>query len=159
MNAGFVRRGDGIYRAFSEDEVRVLRGLVEGLDRTIVEGDATDEVLTRLAPAGYGPEEAESAAEFAEFTRQRILDGKRERLAVVTAGLDRADLLALDPAEAQAWLLAINDLRLALAERIGVDRLDAQNLDPNDGAQNSGATGEIYDWLGWLQSGLLDALG
>ncbi|BDI24134.1 DUF2017 family protein [Herbiconiux sp. L3-i23] len=149
MTAGFVRRGDGIYRAFSEDEIRVLRGLAEGLDRTVSQAEAGDPVLARLVPDAYGADDPEASAEFAEFTRERILDAKRQRLAALTAGLERADFLALGPQEAQDWLLALNDIRLALAERIGPERLEASDL---------GATGEIYGWLGWLQSGLIDAM-
>jgi len=144
-----VRKGERTLRAFSGDEIRVLQGLVEGLRRTLDESDDADEVLARLAPAGYEPDEAEAAAEFAEYTRERILDGKRQRLATVAAGLDDAALLVLDTEGAQTWLLALNDVRLALATRIGADRLEGADL---------GATGEVYDWLGWLQSGLVDAV-
>lgn len=148
MTGGFVARDGVIYRALSEQEATVLRGLVGGLLRTLEEGDAADPVLRRLAPDAYAADEADASAEFAGFTRERILDGKRERLLALAADAEKDGIIALDRDAAQIWLLAINDLRLALAERIGHDRLTADD-DP---------TGDVYDWLGWLQSGLVDAV-
>jgi hypothetical protein len=148
VNSGFMRRDGSVYRAFSADEIRVLRGLADGLDQTIGENESDDPVLQRLAPSAYG-DDVESSEEFAGFTRERILDAKRERLAFMVASLERADLLALEPTEVEPWLLALNDIRLALAERLEIDGVE----DPD-----RGAAGEVYDWLGWLQSGLIDTI-
>ena len=148
MNSGFLRRGDFIYRAFADEEVRVLKGLVHGLDQTLEGDDPNDPVLRRMAPAAYGPEEGDFADEFAGFTHTRIVAGKRERLAAFADGLSADGITELDLAAAQIWLMALNDLRLALAERIGTDGLDSQN----------GTSGEVYDWLGWLQSGLVEVV-
>lgn len=156
MNAGFVRVGDLIERDFSVEEIDVLTSLAEGLDDTLSDDSADDPVLDRLLPAAYGDDDPEASAEFARFTRDRITEAKRGRLTrVLLLGAqgqepeDGGSRISVDQAAAQEWLLALNDIRLALAARIGVERLDDLRLGP---------IGEVYEWLGWLQSGLIDAV-
>jgi hypothetical protein len=153
QTSGWLRRADHVYRAFSTDEIRVLRGLLTGLERTIDDGDPTDAVLLRLAPAAYSDQEAEAQQEFADFTRDRILDGKQQRLRAASADLDHAGLLELDDAGTVRWLQTLGDVRLALAERVGPDLLAG-----GFGVPNPDPAAEIYDWLGWLQSGLVEVV-
>ncbi|MFD1715079.1 DUF2017 family protein [Amnibacterium flavum] len=153
MNSGFVRVGDLIERDFSAEEVDVLTSLAVGLDDTLDAAEGDDPVLDRLLPAAYGDDDPEASAEFARFTRERIAEAKRGRLTrlLLLSADEHGDgsRLSLDEAAAQEWLLALNDIRLALAARIGVDRLGDPRLGP---------IGDVYDWLGWLQSGLLDTV-
>ena len=51
------------------------------------------------------------------------------------------------------WLTVLNDLRLALGTRIGISEEDTDDdFDEEDHAQ------EIYSWLTWLQSNLLEEI-
>jgi hypothetical protein len=155
VSAGFVRVGELIEREFSVEEVDVLTSLAEGLDETLSDDSSDDPVLDRLLPAAYGDDDPEASDEFARFTRDRITEAKRGRLTrvlLLSAQSDEASevggaQVSLDDAAAQDWLLALNDIRLALAARIGVERLDDVRIGP---------IGEVYEWLGWLQSGLVD---
>ena len=58
--------------------------------------------------------------------------------------------------QADAWLGALNDLRLVLGTRLEVtEDLDADDLAEDD-PRLPGL--EIYGWLGWLQESLLGCL-
>jgi hypothetical protein len=162
MTAGFRRSGDRIEYDFTGHEVALMHSLAVGLDETLSAAgdDDGDAVLDRLLPAAYGDDDAEASAEFAGYTRDRIAAAKRLRLRLLLEMLGADDealaraqevgvAVSLDADTAHSWLLALNDVRLALATRIGTDRLADPRLGP---------IGEVYDWLGWLQSGLLDAL-
>lgn len=66
--------------------------------------------------------------------------------------------LVLSTDQAQAWLGALNDIRLALAVRLGIEQDDDARwgtLPPDD---PRATVHEIYAWLGWLQETLVRAL-
>jgi hypothetical protein len=63
--------------------------------------------------------------------------------------------VTLSAAEAQAWLLTLTDLRLALAARLEIVDDDWQRPEDDDPqAPNFG----VYDWLTYLQESLVQAL-
>jgi hypothetical protein len=67
-------------------------------------------------------------------------------------------IVDLDHDNANAWLGAINDIRLALGVRLNVQENNAEVLEllaPDDPLR--GVYG-VYTWLGWLQESLLSAL-
>jgi len=128
-----------------------------------------DPVLARLFPTAYQHDE-EAAAEFRRFTEGSLRDGKAAGAAVIIDTLEEAGLppeltedgLTIDvemaePA-AEAWLRSFTDLRLALATRLGVEEDDddvwlaADDEDPRSQAH------DIYQWVGYLQETLVDAL-
>lgn len=157
MSSGWRVRGGRIARRFSADETAALISLGSGLDETLghVGEGLDDAVLERLVPRAYDESEGEAADEFAAHTADRIAEGKQERLRSLLADLASDDgasgrmRVDLDGDRAQQWLLALNDLRLALAARLGADRLDDPGIGP---------VGDVYMWLGWVQSGLIDAV-
>ena len=62
----------------------------------------------------------------------------------------------LDADEADAWLRALNDLRLVLGTRIDVSEdLDYANVDLNE---PRGRDLAVYGYLTWLQEQLVEAL-
>jgi hypothetical protein len=64
----------------------------------------------------------------------------------------------LDHDNANAWLGAINDIRLALGVRLKVESNSNEHLEilaPDDPLRGVYA---VYTWLGWLQESLLSAL-
>jgi hypothetical protein len=128
-----------------------------------------DPVLRRLFPTAY-PDDEEAAAEFRRYTEGSLRDGKAAAAAAIIDGLEEAGLppllqeeglvidVELDPAEATSWLRSFTDLRLALATRLGVEEGDEAywySLDDDDPRSQAH---DIYEWVGFLQETLVDAL-
>jgi hypothetical protein len=64
----------------------------------------------------------------------------------------------LDHDSANAWLGAINDMRLALGVRLNVQERSSDELEllaPDDPLRGVYI---VYGWLGWLQEGLVASL-
>ncbi|MGR6997856.1 DUF2017 domain-containing protein [Yinghuangia aomiensis] len=117
-------------------------------------------VLARLLPDAYR-DDAAASAEFRRYTendlRLRKVDNARTVRADIAAAGPGARVV-LDEAHAQAWLGALNDLRLALGTNLGVTEdldLYAESLDPDDPRL---AVLAVYHWLGVLQESLVEAL-
>ena len=128
-----------------------------------------DPVLARLFPTAY-PDDEEAAAEFRRFTEGSLRDGKAAAACAIIDGLEEAGLppeltedglmidVELDEAGAETWLRSFTDIRLALATRLGVEEgdedywLSLPDEDPRAQAH------DIYDWVGYLQETLVDAL-
>lgn len=148
--------------------VRRRRGAIEvGLDRTerrllfdlatqflgVIEGDDSDPALVRLFPDGYR-NDPEAAAEFRTYTREGLVTHKKRNAERVVARL--ADIpLELDDDDAESWLPFLTDLRLVVAERLGIV---ADGDDPNALDTSGGGLAAAYDWLGELQWQLVEAL-
>jgi len=120
-----------------------------------------DPVLHRLLPNAYA--DPESAAEFRKYTesslrlvKQTHLMYLREQLVFpVDHELPKADIAVTDPTQ---WLIAINDLRLALAVRLGIntDSFDEyEKMKDNDRQKPLFA---VYFWLGSIQESLISHL-
>jgi Domain of unknown function (DUF2017) len=78
-----------------------------------------DPALARLLPDAH-KDDPQAAAEFRRYTEAGLRARKRQGLKLARRTLDRGALLRLDDAEAGAWLVALTDVRLVLAERIGL---------------------------------------
>ncbi len=127
-----------------------------------------DPVLARLFPAAYVDDD-ESAADFRRFTQDRLVDGKHASAQAVLAmlpddvGDDLADEVAdteivLDRAAALQWLGTLNDVRLALGTRLGVEQDDDETWDALPEVDPWASVHQIYQWLGWIQETLVAAL-
>jgi Domain of unknown function (DUF2017) len=128
-----------------------------------------DPALARLFPDAY-TEDPEAAADFRRYTEIGLRDTKVRNATIARATLNRdgpvseADerqrdrRLRLTPEEAQAWLGALNDLRLTLGVRLDVteDADDAFVELPDDDPRKP--MWQVYLWLGWLQDTLVGAL-
>jgi hypothetical protein len=114
-----------------------------------------DPVLARLFPDAYR-EDGEASAEFRRYTEAGLRAGKRANAEVVLRTLGEGGEIVLDAEQAQAWLRALNDLRLALGTRLGVTEESPRQLDPDDPRS---APFAAYDWLTYLQESLVRALG
>jgi hypothetical protein len=117
-----------------------------------------DPVLARLLPDAYS-DDPEASGEFRRYTEQGLRSGKvaaaRTVLATLPAGGGR---VRLSGPEAQAWLRALNDVRLALGVRLEVtDDFDdrAEEIEPDD---PRAAYVDVYHWLAFLQETLVRAL-
>lgn len=116
----------------------------------------SDPALARLLPDAYADDE-EAAADFRRYTEPALRATKRTaaRTALSTLVADGARVLSED--EAQAWLRALNDLRLTLGTRLGVTDDDSGET-ADDADDPRGYAYAVYDYLSWLQETLLRVL-
>jgi hypothetical protein len=114
-----------------------------------------DPALARLLPDAHR-DDPKASAEFRRYTESGLRARKREGLALALSTLDRGSLLRLGDAEARAWLVALTDVRLVLAERIGLRTDDDHEFleqvvarlvesQPPAGAGGSGEPGDADD--------------
>jgi uncharacterized protein DUF2017 len=140
----------GVELRLSREERTLLVGLAAEL-RSLLEGETGDPSLRRLFPPAYDDEQDEDA--YRALMGAELLDGRREALELLARSAEQERLSA---GEADAWLRALNDLRLVLGTRLDVQEdtlLD--ELRPDD----ERATGlAIYGYLSWLQEQLVAAL-
>ncbi|MGI8522487.1 MAG: DUF2017 domain-containing protein [Nocardioides sp.] len=128
-----------------------------------------DPVLARLFPTAYAGDE-EAAGEFRRFTEGALRDGKAATAAAVIEALEEAGLppelgeerlvidVELDPPATEAWLKSLTDVRLALATRLGVEEGDEEYWHALSEEDPRAQVHDIYQWVGYLQETLVDAL-
>jgi hypothetical protein len=117
-----------------------------------------DPVLARLLPDAY-QDDSEAAGDFRRFTEQELRNGKAAAARTVLATLpEDGGRVRLTEEEAQVWMRALNDVRLALGVRLSITEdfeARVQDLDPADPRS---AYMWVYDWLTFLQETLVRAL-
>jgi hypothetical protein len=117
-----------------------------------------DPVLARLLPDAYADDLA-AAGEFRRYTESGLRSGKVAAARTVLGTLpENGGKVRLSADEAQAWLRAINDIRLALGVRLNIteDRDAMLEEAAQGGPQAAGLW--IYDWLTLIQETLVEAL-
>lgn len=178
-STGFTKDGENSFVAtFGSTERDILINLAEQLIEILaervdeVESDPLaamvgitghdsppdDEVLLRLLPNAYA--DPVESAEFRRYTESVLREKKRVHAMAIRSYLLNADesKVILDYETAQAWLGAMNDIRLALGVRLRVEENshdDLELLAPDDPMYG---VYMVYSWLGWLQESLLLAL-
>jgi hypothetical protein len=176
---GFFRHGDNAYLAnFTEAEREVLVNLTEQIIELLAERvdhhnddplaamvgitahdtPPDDEVLLRLLPNAYADQV--DSSEFRRYTESTLRQKKQAHALAMRMHLKAAvdGVVELDHDSANAWLGAMNDVRLALGVRLKVEENSHQELEllaPDDPMRGVYA---VYSWLGWLQESLIDAL-
>jgi Domain of unknown function (DUF2017) len=117
-----------------------------------------DPVLARLLPDAYS-DDPEASGEFRRYTEQGLRSAKVAAARTVLATLPASGgRIRLSGPEAQAWLRALNDVRLALSVRLGItDELGEQEEDFAADDPRS-AYMWVYQWLAILQESLVEAL-
>ena len=171
-------RGGGAAARFAAEEAMLLRGLVSQVaelvgDEAIASRDPLeqmfllsdnvllpdDPVLARLLPDAYRDDPA-AAGEFRRYTESGLRAGKVAAAQTVLDTLpERGGRVRLAAADAQAWLRAINDVRLALGVRLDVSE-DWEGMLKGMQQDDPRAAGLwIYDWLSYLLETLVEALG
>ncbi len=117
-----------------------------------------DPVLARLLPDAYR-DDAEAAGDFRRYTEQDLRSGKVAAARTVLATLpEGGGQVRLSTDDAQAWLRAINDVRLALGVRLSITEDFEERLAGLDPADPRSAYFWVYDWLTYLQETLVHAL-
>ena len=120
-----------------------------------------DPVLKRLLPNAYS--DPESADEFRKYTEPALRKIKQDHLLYLRDQLvfpvdhevERADISISDPAQ---WLIAINDLRLALSVRLDIDQSSFENYELMPDTDKQKPLFAVYFWLGGIQENLINHL-
>jgi hypothetical protein len=141
----------GVELRLSREERTLLVGLAAEL-RSLLEGETGDPSLRRLFPPAYEDEQDEDA--YRALMGAELLDGRREALELLARSAEQERLSA---GEADAWLRALNDLRLVLGTRLDVQEDTLLDELPPDDERAAGLA--IYGYLSWLQEQLVAALG
>lgn len=160
--------GGGASAKFTRAEASILAGLARQVAGVIDARDdlADDPVVDRLFPDAYrgdDPMAVENSAEFRRFTQDELGDQKIHNALIVAEQLDpetRSDndrkriRIELDALAVQVWLRAINDMRLSLGVRLGIDD-DGKVTEKIDDSQFLFL---VFTWLGSLQYSLVRAI-
>jgi hypothetical protein len=178
------RVGDSVSTKIDRQEAAVLRGLVTQIDdmlrarqaeapqdelaeltgmRTGPTTAPADPILSRLLPdfqrldhRDVSTEDRDAAAALRSLHEPELLDHKTGVAGVL---LDTCPpgggLVKLSAEQADAWLAALNDVRLALGTTLGVSEDMPDELPDDDPrAPHLG----VYHWLTWMQESLVSAL-
>jgi Domain of unknown function (DUF2017) len=177
----FRKRRKTVIVSFAEHEADILANLLRNLVELLYDGmpprvsessdplaelldndgptsPPEDVVLQRLLPDAYKTDD-QAAAEFRRFTERGLRAGKAADAKRVLTALEESPSvtggITLESDDQLAWLRALNDLRLAIGTRLGIEQDDYavwENLPADDPRR---LTYDLYDWLGYLQSALL----
>lgn len=150
--------GGRVVVRLEESERRILASLVAEL-RSELEDPASaapEGSLGRLYPPAF-PDEPEAEAGYRKLVQPGLVDGRLQQVAAVEASLDAGEL---DGAQAAAWLGVLNDLRLALGSRLGIedDRSVVGGTGPADGDDPDAMRRAVFLYLGWLVECFVDVL-
>jgi hypothetical protein len=143
------------------EEAALLTTLVGQLENVMRGERADDPALQRLLPDGYsdaGDDSSDEAAQdFRRFTHTDLLERKRTDAAVLLGTLDGTQLLS--PEQAESWLRCLNDVRLVLAQRLGITR-DGQAEELYESTQDDDVRGllAVLAHLALLQELIIEAL-
>lgn len=180
----WIRRGDLVTATFDRQEAAVVRGLVSQIQDMLVgraeeapqdelaeltgirTGSSTapdDPILGRLLPDFHrldpdapDPGDINSAAALRSIHEPELLDLKTGVAGVVldTCSPEGGEV-RLHVEQAEAWLAALNDVRLALGTALDVSEDMPDELPPDD--PRSPHLG-VYHWLTWVQETLVEAV-
>jgi Domain of unknown function (DUF2017) len=160
----FRRAGDACVAKFTPQEAQVLRQCVAELAALLADHpDPDDPAVERLFPDVY-PEDPAAAAEFRRFTEADLKAEKLDQAKTVLSDLlENGGEIRLVDEQADLWLRALTDVRLALGTRLGVqDETDIEaELDDAVGRNpTSPRVGQlsVYAYLTYLQESLVGAL-
>jgi hypothetical protein len=146
-----IRRDSGGYVRlhFQPNEADLLRELLDELEALL--DDPEDPALRRLFPPAHADRESEE--QYRALVGDELLAGRTKALATMRETLGH-NILA--PDQADAWLRALNDLRLVLGTRLDVsEEIDWDAVDLQD---PRGRDLAVYGYLSWLQEQLVEAL-
>ncbi|CAM3849006.1 DUF2017 domain-containing protein [Nocardiopsis rhodophaea] len=175
MTKGFRPESGGVAIDLDADESAVLRSmaalLLDMVEAPEPRGELAelvgiggnsekpdDPVLARLFPDAYG-DDTEASGDFRRYTEDDLRLHKRKNAQTMLAELPAVGgTLHLDLGDAHAWMKAINDVRLALGTRLGVDEETYAREERGELDEGDAAALHIYDWLGSLQESLVQSL-
>ena len=135
------------------------------LDAQLSAPPPADPAVARLLPDGHR-DDPELAAGYRRLTEDGLRARKRAGLSRAARALLRPDPVVLDRADAAALLKGLTDIRLVLAERLGLhtdedaERLHRELARAADSEVTEGllASSLLYDALTWWQEELVTAI-
>jgi len=192
MATAFKRKGSRVVAKLDDNERAIVRELLDQTRQLLApsggsSGDPVEDLLAglgsvpdpeelagrdpalaRLLPDGHRGD-PEVAAEYRALTEYGLRQRKTANLSTAIEALDEPshrDKLELDLGQAQALLIGLADVRLALGERLELrsdedsDRLQQELAEAAaDGSQDPRVLiGLYYDFLTWMQESLANAL-
>jgi hypothetical protein len=139
----------------SEGERAVLASLTEQLQQVLGGDLSSDPVAARMFPDAY-PSDTEASDEFRRWTQADLLTQKTANADVVHDWTTGARDGAMTPQDEQAWLRCLTDLRLTIAERLGIT--DAASEEASYAGDTGLGLRDVYDWIGYVQEHLVTTL-
>lgn len=121
----------------------------------------SDSALLRLLPDAV-KDDAGASLEFRQLTERSLRESKTAALRAASLGLER-EKLVLDDEAARLWSMALNDVRLVLAERLEIrSEADAQKVhevqDWSEAQDVDSYLSLVYNFVTWLQESLVQAM-
>lgn len=149
----------GVRLVLEAEEAMLLAELADQVETVLLLDDGADPALDRLFPVAY-PEDLAASDEFARYTRDGLAESKRTaargvREAATSETESGVVEVELEQADAWAWLTFLTDLRLILAERVGIME-NGSIPDPSDA--RDGYLRSAYEWVGFVQGSMLEVL-
>ncbi len=95
------------------------QSLLAQLEADLAVEPPADPAVARLLPDG-SRDDPELAQSYRRLTEQDLRERKRDSLGLAAAAMRRRAPVVLDDSEAQALLKGLTDVRLVLAERLGI---------------------------------------
>ena len=118
--------------------------------RELLDLNPEDPAARRLFPPAYEADQ-EAEDDYRRIMREELMAGRREALRILEDTVDRE---RLSEGELDAWVGALNDVRLVLGTRLGVtEELYEAELDARDPRARETA---LYLYLTWLQEQLVE---
>jgi hypothetical protein len=166
----FKPRGDALVVTLTEVEAQLLDELPRQVELMLTEDDVASSdpsvgrARDRLFPRAYlDPTEDDASAAWSLDVHPELMEGKLAALNDLRASLARAEVtrkgrrVELTPAEVQAWLTGLNDVRLVLGTILEItDDSDLEQLSTGDPELAERAA--LYGWLTWIQGELVETL-
>ncbi|HVF31738.1 MAG TPA: DUF2017 family protein [Acidimicrobiales bacterium] len=150
MTRAVRRHRKGYYEIrLPETDRALLRSLAPQM-RELLASD--DPVLDRLYPVAY-PDDIDRETEYRLLVRDEL---RSSHEAALTALEESADAERLDDEQLQAWMRAVNEVRLVLGTRLDVTEEGHER--PTEPDDPRSAAFAVYDYLTWLQATIVEAL-
>jgi hypothetical protein len=156
----FRRHGDRIRMQLEPIEAELLRTTRDGLRSALAGGDLDDPIVQRLFPRALEGDE-EGDAELRRLLHDDLLAARLSGLDALVELLDRGrehrGTLRVDLRDDEPLLVlgVLNDLRLAIGARVGIEDLDRTQLTEDDPVTYRLA---VMDHLAGMQEQLLAIL-
>jgi uncharacterized protein DUF2017 len=157
--AGAGRAGDAGRAGESAADQAAFRAMAAQLGVADAAELPDDPILARLLPDAYA-DDPKASGEFRRYTEIGLRSGKVAAAQTVLDTLPASGgRVRLSATDAQAWLRALNDVRLSLGVVLGVtDDFDDTVATLTADDPRAAYIG-VYQWLAYLQESLVEALG
>lgn len=151
-----VEPGSAVRVQLETQEAALLRNLLDEMHLLLGARQTGDPVVERLFPRAYEMEEDEST--YREMVGSDLEGAKKNALGTVEEIVGKKGEVdaPLSREQAEDWLIALTDLRLAVGTRVGVtEETMAAEIDPD---QANASALAVLHWLGWMQESIVEAL-